>query len=748
MKSLQTKAIIAPFSFLLSLVTLLGLFSFVPGTLHAQWNTNTMVNITISGLPTADMQAAPTTDGKTWIAFYHQNGGNYDMRAQLIDANGYKLLGEDGMLVDNQTSGSATFVFNVCVDPDNNFVIGYQDERSGSMQSVVYKISQAGVHLWGPHGVVLGGGLAPYPGALSNGDVVVAWNGDTGNTLNLQKITAAGTVAWPTPILIKVGASTTTRGQIIANTGDKFTMVYQKGNMYTTLYAQMFDNAGTALYPPLQICNQSTAGYRYYSIMAEGDTTYFGYYSSTGNRFNSFLQRVNPNGTIPWGMNGSAFNTSVAPTDNYQSETSVNMTPGSNYVWSVCTFSNPNQTIYGVYVQKFLKTTGARQFTDLGKVVYPISGNADQRCGNLEVVSDNPMIMSYNSTEKIFATRLDGNGNFVWPGNRVEVSSTTAGGSTPKMRYCFTPDGPNRFACTWTEDRGNGYMGYAQGISVGGLVGLDVATQGGVPAEITTSGGTLQMVATVFPATANQAVTWSIVPGSGMATINATGLVTAVSNGTAFAKAAAVQDPTMVDSLLINISGQVSQPPAVITLAATAITSSGATLNGTVNANNMTTFVSFDWGLTSSYGYTTDATPSSVYGTTITPVMAPLTGLSSNTTYHFRVKGTNGAGPSTGADLTFTTAIGVGVDEHTSLAAEIFPVPNDGRFSISIKGRSGDTYSLDICNNLGSDIFQKRNAAVNDGASVIDLRPLPAGLYTLILRSAGEQRVYKFLVRD
>jgi hypothetical protein len=748
MKTRQTKPIIAPFRFILCLLPLVVLISQVPGTLCAQWNTNTMVNITISDLPTADMQAAPTTDGKTWIAFYHQNGGNYDMRAQLIDANGYKLLGPDGMLVDNQTSGSATYVFNVCVDPDNNFVIGYQDERSGSMQSVVYKISQAGVHLWSQDGVVLGGGLAPYPAALSNGDVVVAWNADAGNTLNLQKVTAAGTVAWPSPIMVKVGASTTTRGQIIANTGNKFTMVYQKGNMYTTLYAQMFDNAGTALYQPLQICNQTTAGYRYYSIMAEGDTTYFGYYSSTGNRFNSFLQRVNPNGTIPWGMNGSNFNTSVASTDNYQGETSVNMTPGSNYVWSVCNFSNPNQTIYGVYVQKFLKTTGARQFTDQGKVVYPITGSADQRCGNLAVVSDNPMFMSYNSTEKIFATRLDGSGNFVWPGNRIEVSSTTAGGSTPKMRYCFTPDGPDRLACTWTEDRGNGYMGYAQGVSVGGLTGIDVATQGGVPAEITTAGGTLQMVATVFPATSSQAVTWSIVPGTGMASINATGLVTAVSNGTAYAKAAAVQDPSVVDSLLINISGQTAQPPAVITLAATAVTSSGATLNGTVNANNLNTFVSFDWGLTSSYGYTIDATPSAVNGTTLTPVMASLTGLTSNTTYHFRVKGTNGAGPSTGADLTFTTSIGVGVDEHASLKAELFPVPNDGHFSVSITGRPGEVYSLDVVNKLGSYIFRKKSGSLPDGLSVIDLRPVPAGLYTLILHSVGEQKVYKFLVRD
>ena len=256
--------------------------------------------------------------------------------------------------------------------------------------------------------------------------MIVAWIADAGYTLNLQKITTSGTLAWVTPIQVLVGTSATTRGQIIANTAGKFTMVYQKGTMYTTLYAQMFDNNGTALYAPLQICNQTTAAYRYYSIAGESDTTYYGYYSSTGNRFNSFLQRINPDGTIPWGMNGSNFNTSTGTNDNYQGTTCINLTPGSGYVWSVCTFSDPNQTVYGIYIQKFLKSGGARQFTDAGKVVYPIGSSMYTQAGDLALVNDTPMFMYYISNYKIYATRLDASGNFLWPGNQVELSSTTA----------------------------------------------------------------------------------------------------------------------------------------------------------------------------------------------------------------------------------------------------------------------------------------------------------------------------------
>jgi hypothetical protein len=194
------------------------------------------------------------------------------------------------------------------------------------------------------------------------------------------------------------------------------------------------------------------------------------------------------------------------------------------------------------------------------------------------------------------------------------------------------------------------------------------------------------------------------------------------------------------------MSGQIAQPPAVITLAATAITSSGATLNGTVNANNSSASVSFDWGLTTAYGYTIDATPSVVSGTMVTAVLANLAGLSSNTTYHYRVKATNAAGQTTGDDVIFKTQIGVGINDGDPWKAEIYPVPNDGCFNISISGGSEKAFSLDVFNNLGLIILTKRNIRAQEGITVIDLRPVPAGLYTLLLRSAGEQRAFKFLV--
>ena len=85
---------------------------------------------------------------------------------------------------------------------------------------------------------------------------------------------------------------------------------------------------------------------------------------------------------------------------------------------------------------------------------------------------------------------------------------------------------------------------------------MDVATQGGLPAAINTSAGTLNMVSTIFPSSANQNVIWSIVPVTGDATISTSGVVTGVANGTVWAKAVSVQDNTIMDSLLITLTNQ------------------------------------------------------------------------------------------------------------------------------------------------------------------------------------------------
>jgi alpha-tubulin suppressor-like RCC1 family protein len=103
--------------------------------------------------------------------------------------------------------------------------------------------------------------------------------------------------------------------------------------------------------------------------------------------------------------------------------------------------------------------------------------------------------------------------------------------------------------------------------------------------------------------------------------------------------------------------GMLAMPPApaVVTTAAAAITASGATLNGTINAAGGSVGVAFEYGLTDSYGGSATAIPATVSGATMTPVSAVIDGLIPGATYHFRAVATGPSGTSYGADLSFTT---------------------------------------------------------------------------------------------
>ena len=100
------------------------------------------------------------------------------------------------------------------------------------------------------------------------------------------------------------------------------------------------------------------------------------------------------------------------------------------------------------------------------------------------------------------------------------------------------------------------------------------------------------------------------------------------------------------------ISFNIGDNPIVSTLPASAINGTTATLNGTVNPNGLATTYYFQWGTTTAYGSTTTVT-SAGSGSSAASVTANLTGLTLNTTYHFRIVATNSDGTSYGSDLTF-----------------------------------------------------------------------------------------------
>jgi len=95
------------------------------------------------------------------------------------------------------------------------------------------------------------------------------------------------------------------------------------------------------------------------------------------------------------------------------------------------------------------------------------------------------------------------------------------------------------------------------------------------------------------------------------------------------------------------------EDPESQTRPATNLSKTGATLNGTVDPNGLSTTVTFEYGATTSYDSSVTARQSPIPGNSITNVSADISGLTIGTTYHFRVKAENSHWTIYGSDMKF-----------------------------------------------------------------------------------------------
>lgn len=109
------------------------------------------------------------------------------------------------------------------------------------------------------------------------------------------------------------------------------------------------------------------------------------------------------------------------------------------------------------------------------------------------------------------------------------------------------------------------------------------------------------------------------------------------------------------EKLLMNASiwlaAGVGQLPAATTLAASNVTITAATLNGTVNPNGVATTWHFDWGTTTSYGNSI-APASAGSGSINVSVNTNISGLAAGIIYHYRLVAVNSNGTTNGNDFT------------------------------------------------------------------------------------------------
>lgn len=370
---------------------LLTLFTCIYG--NAQWTDDTTINTPVATSNTEDVSAIGTSDGKTYVVFWKvvPEPVNYELRVQLLDTSGNKQFGSDGLLVSNTIPMSTnTYVSKITTDTANNLYIGVTASEDNSAH--IFKINTSGDSLWGSDGISPGTGFLPTVLPLATGDVIICyWPGS--QKAIIQKYTSDGTSVWDNPVsVVSTNASSATiPADLFEMSNHDFMLVFHTKigfGISSNLYAQKYDLEGVPQWSSaLQLSDNGTVYNTAYSCVQQGDVVYYGYSSSQISRFDSYLQRINADGTLPWGINGIDFDTNQ---DNYEMDTKIASEAASPYIWAICRYMPSGQDSAGEYVQKFAKDTGERQLTDSAKEIFPIDSNKTH-AGNLYVVNDRPV---------------------------------------------------------------------------------------------------------------------------------------------------------------------------------------------------------------------------------------------------------------------------------------------------------------------------------------------------------------------
>jgi streptogramin lyase len=120
--------------------------------------------------------------------------------------------------------------------------------------------------------------------------------------------------------------------------------------------------------------------------------------------------------------------------------------------------------------------------------------------------------------------------------------------------------------------------------------------------------------------------------------------------------------------------GRLTVAPAVLTLPPLTVAATSATLAGKVTANAQATSYHFEWGSTTGYGASTTVTPVGS-GSSAQAVSALISGLTSGSTYHYRLIATNASGTTSGQDAVLVTTQPATVDPPPPVGVVPPPAP-------------------------------------------------------------------------
>ena len=451
--------------------------------IYAQWNNDPAINNAICDL--SGEQAIPkivtSSIGDTYIGYFSNDSGNYDVRLQRLDSQGNELWEHNGILISDHAAMSWLTDWDMTVDNSNYAILTFQDIRNGGNNNIyVYKISPDGSFYWGEDGIELSNSaafdVAPKVCVTSEGGTVITWQSD--DAIIMQRIAGNGTLVWgPNGITLSC-ADTYSWPQPFAVEDDHILLKFfhDTGPAYSPTrhcLMQKFDNDGNAAWASDTVVSDAggiSAWTQIFPIESDGaNGCFIAWHDDRDNNMDasSFIQHVNSDGTVGFTANGIELSTQAAR-ENYYPTIAFNSTNWELYTYWMETNSDQNQR--GLYGQK-LDAEGNRLWTDSGKAIIEISATgiipiAARQANDDVIVCFEEASGAVNSFIK--ATRLDADGEFVWDNDFVTMCSV----ASSKVHSEASNFAYSQIICAWEDDRNGGTDIFAQNITIDGEIGM------------------------------------------------------------------------------------------------------------------------------------------------------------------------------------------------------------------------------------------------------------------------------------
>lgn len=464
---------------------------------HSQWSTNPAVNNVICSLSgeQAIPKIATCSNGDTYIGYFSNEGGNYNLRLQRLDALGNILWATDGILISANPQETWLTDWDMTCDGANHAILTFNDIRTGNANVVGYRISPTGTFVWGANGIMLSNNTAfnaaPKVVATNSGNLVFAWTSD--DVIIMQKVSAAGTLQWGPAGITLSSANSLSWPQLMPVGADEVILKYfdDTGPSYSPtryVYAQRYSPSGAAVWSsaaPISQAGGISAWTQIFPFINDGsDGFYIAWHDDRDNnqRASVFVQHVSSTGAVLFAANGVEASSSSGMNHYYPQ---LALPPGSTDVFVYWNEMDALQNQKGIFGQKF-NASGVVQWGSSGMTFIPVSTTNVYPYEARNSPTD--MIVVYeqytNSIDgMIKAMRISPAGAFVWTPAQKDICTLPS----EKIHPVVNEFANNQWIASWEDKRSGTTDIYAQNIQLDGSLGP--AFSGTISGTITLNGG-------------------------------------------------------------------------------------------------------------------------------------------------------------------------------------------------------------------------------------------------------------------